>query len=189
MEKLQFMKKMDELSDEELVALISKGNHAAFEIIVKRYQTRILKFVIRFLNDKSIAEDITQEVFIRLFESASSYKSQAKFRTWFFKIVTNSCLMYKRKLAPEIKLSLEAMPSKQRTPDSQLESIETRVAIEKAIKNLSPQQRLALILNCFEDLSHKEIAEIMEISVGTVEQHIHRAYLNLKDTLSKFVIK
>ena len=187
-------------SDVELMAEVARGETSAFKEIVERYQNQVMSTVYRFTGDYYQAEDLTQEVFIRVFKSAKRYRPKAKFRTWLFKIVVNLCLNYKRDKsrnwtqsldAPLItndgELMREVSTPPGDIPDIALEEREMRRKVRDAVDSLPPNQRLAVILQRFEEMSYKEISESLGISVSAVESLLFRARRNLKLKLTPYL--
>lgn len=187
-------------SDVELMAEVARGETSAFKEIVERYQNQVMSTVYRFTGDYYQAEDLTQEVFIRVFKSAKRYRPKAKFRTWLFKIVVNLCLNYKRDKsrnrtqsldAPLItndgELMREVSTPPGDIPDIALEEREMRRKVRDAVDSLPENQRLAVILQRFEEMSYKEISESLGISVSAVESLLFRARRNLKLKLTPYL--
>ncbi len=192
------MATMNNLSSEELMARIGKGDEDAFEILVKRHQTPILNLVYRFIGDRTQARDLAQEVFIRVWQSAKTYEPKAKFTTWIYRITANLCFnelksARRRKWfsfnrsdengehAFEDSLSDNA-PSAE---DLLLEKERSR-QISDALQNLPENQRMALILKRYEGLSYQEIARVIGCSVSAVESLLVRAKRTLQEKMKNF---
>jgi RNA polymerase sigma-70 factor (ECF subfamily) len=170
-------------SDEELIRRFVAGDRNAFDLIVERHQAAVHHTVCRFLKDRTDAEDLTQDVFLKIYESANSYSERAKFTTWLYRIVTNACLNYVRRKRPILSDSLERHQSKDPEPPGSLLETERNAVIREAIHSLSPKQRLAVILHRFDHLSYKEIAYTMDCPLSSVESLMHRAYIRLRAKL------
>lgn len=148
------------------------------------------------MGDRDSAEDIAQEVFLRVFKAAKSYKPQAKFRTWLFTIATNLCLNEIRynKSSPKI-VDLSNMHEQEYpitdpdafSPQKAAENAELNTAVRKAISNLPENQRTAILLRQYNEFSYNEISKIMGISTSAVESLIQRARQSLKKSLSPFL--
>jgi RNA polymerase sigma-70 factor (ECF subfamily) len=188
-------------SDAALMVDVSRGDTQAFRTIVERYQDQVMATVYRFTGDYHQAEDLTQEVFVRVFKAAKRYKPKARFRTWLFKVVVNLCLNYRRDRARKrmdsldmpLKINGNDVPRDVRGPDADIPEIasekgELREVIRDAIDSLPPNQRLAVILRRFEEMSYREIAEALDVSVGAVESLLFRARQNLKTRLEPYVL-
>jgi len=183
------------ISDEELMLQWQQGRNEAFHEIVERYQNYSVRFCYRFVRDVELAEDISQEGFIRLYKYRSKYRITAKFITLFSKILMNLCLDEFRKRKTHKILELDAMPEDgmdklnahdflgdEKSPDPEQEyyTRELGYKIKQLVNTLSPRYRSVLILRLFHGYSYKEIAEIMEASLNEVKIWIHRARNQLK---------
>ena len=172
-----------EPSDEDLCRRIAQQDGGAFELLVGRYQER------------EDAKDCSQEAFIRLHESAGSFAGQAKFSTWFYRILVNCCLDHQRKRRGWRRLvgwgggrddERDAGDPVERLAAPFIDPTDAMVADNRmsqlwaAVEDLSPQQRTAVLLQCREELSTKEIAVVLQLSEATVRVHLHRAYSALK---------
>jgi RNA polymerase sigma-70 factor (ECF subfamily) len=182
-------------SDVILMKKIAEGDLWAFRRLVERHQKALLNFIYRYTGDRLLAEDITQEVFLRVHKSAPYYKPKAKFSTWLFKIATNLCLNELRKKNPHV-VSLTAPDDSRRSPltpghllekskpDSILETRELNMAILDAIGALPEKQRVAFLLHRYEDKTYGQISEIMGCTVASVESLLFRAKQNLRKRLN-----
>ena len=183
------------MTDKELVREIGKGNQHAFRIFVEKYQSTVFKICNGFIHNKEDCEDIVQEVFIEVYRSIHSFRGEAKLTTWLYRIAVNKSLNYLRK--NKVKRNLASLESsfdsdKNRLseiednsirPDENIEQNARAHILFRALRALSTNQRIAFILNKYEDLSYKEIAEIMNASLPAVESLIHRAKINLQKKL------
>lgn len=178
-------------SDTELMEKVAKEDTAAFGEIMRRYQSPLFNFIYRTLSDYGEAEDLTQETFLGIYNSAKRYKPQAKFTTYLFKIARNLCLNRLRKrnrfwlfsLDDEEKIA-EIQAEDSTRPDVIYERKEAAAAITEALSTLSENQRMAVALQRFHNLSYNEMAEVMGCSVSAVESLLFRAKQNLKTKLS-----
>jgi len=174
-------------TDTELIQQTVQGDENAFEQLVKKYQHSVFNTVYRCIGNYEDVEDIAQEVFIKIWRKAENFKGKSKFSTWLYRIVVNQCLDYRSKHKQKL-VSLDEMTEKEQTPESLIFKIdhEQRKKAEilrKTIGDLPGRQRIALILSAFEEKSYKEIAQIMEISIASVESLIFRAKQGLKKKL------
>ena len=183
-----------EPSDEDLCRRVAERDEAAFDLLVTRYQERAYRIAWSVVRDREEAKDCSQEAFIRLHESASSFAGQAKFSTWFYRILVNCCLDQARKRKGWRKLVGWGSAEPERETQSPVERVaapfvdptdalvaESRMSqLWEAVEALSPQQRAAVQLQCREELSTKEIAEVLHLSEATVRVHLHRAYSALR---------
>lgn len=173
-----------DLTDEALIARTADGDAAAFEALMRRYQGRVYQFV-RWQAGVSerTAEDITQEVFLQLYRVARQFRGGARFRTWFFTLARNVCRNHQRTLrrrAPERwyalpEEALESVADDGPGPQARCERGEARRVVGEALGRLPDLQREVLLLREWQDLSYAEIAEVLEVPIGTVRSRLHKA--------------
>ena len=186
------------LSDEALMARIARSNGRAFEILVRRHQRRILNLIYRSIGDRIQAEDVAQEVFLRVWRAAEDYKPKAKFTTWVYRITVNLCLdvlkeSHRRKPFAdlyavaenhsgndEVLNGCESAPS----PEELLIDAEESDRIVAALQALPTNQRLAVVLSKFDGLSYHEISRILGCSESAVESLLVRAKKTLRKIFS-----
>lgn len=167
-------------TDIALMARIKKGDTKAFELLLSRHQRSVYNLAFKFLNDPSDAEDITQEVFIRVYGAAKTYSPEAKFTTWLYTIVKNICFntIRKRKSARIVSLEDETIPEIQAQsydPSEILSKEQVRSRVINAVNNLPDNLRIAVILSKFHGFSYEEIAKVLDCSVNAVKLRVHRA--------------
>jgi RNA polymerase sigma-70 factor (ECF subfamily) len=170
----------------ELMNRLAEGDMSALSDIANKHQDRVLALSYRFLNDWTVAEDIAQEVFLRVYKAAKTYKPEARFSTWLYRIVVNLCLDEKRKQA-KAPISLEQANSTGFI-DTQSDIIERKEivqSVQTAVGELPERQRLVLILHRYEGLSYEKICEVTGWSRSAVESLLVRAYSNLRNKLKK----
>lgn len=177
------------IADEILVEKIANGDTVAFQSIIERYQGLVLNVAYRFIGNTHEAEDIAQEAFLRLFQNADRYKPTAKFKTWFFRIVTNLCIDFLKKKKPVYWDEFFNIPSDIPAPSEKTETSERQEIVHSAIQTLAANQRMALILHHYERLRYKEIADVMGCSVKAVESLLVRAKQTLRKRLSFLLVK
>ena len=190
------------MTDKEFVLEICNGNQQAFRKFVEKYQLTVLKICNGFIHNREDAEDITQEVFIEVYQSIHKFRGEAKLTTWLYRIAVNKSLNHLRKYKLKKNLkSIESLfminkniineieDSRNLQPDDNMEQREKAYILHRAISSLSTNQRISFILNKYEDLSYKEIAEIMNTSLSAVESLIHRAKINLQKKLFNYYKK
>src|SRR5690606_15419633 len=188
-----------ELDDRKLAALAAAGRQAAFRELLARYERPVFSLVYRMVRNRTLAEDLAQEAFIRAFNAISSYKPSYKFSNWILKIANNHTIDYlrKRKLdtisidgspnattneeVGRTRLSLE---SGDESPQEYVENRELGGQIESAIGTLREEYRTAVLLRHVEGYAYEEIAEIMDVPLGTVKTYLHRARGELKQRLA-----
>jgi len=192
------------LSDEELMMQVKLDNDpSAFESLVQRYKTPLLNFVYRFIGDHEVSQDLSQDIFIRLWMSADTYLPVAKFTTFLYTIAKNVCLNALAKLrnSPHIQ-SLSEVASSQNnddcelqdalsdpdnSPEKELLGMEMEQRITKAVSKLSPDHRLVFILTEYDGLSYQDVATIIQCPVGTVASRKNTAVKTLRRYLAPFM--
>ena len=176
------------MSDEQLIGEIVSGNHAAFKNLMEKYQLQVFRTVMGFVHTKEDAEDVTQDIFVRVYQSLSTFQHESEFSTWLYRITLNMSLNFLRRNGKNrFRQSLEtifSLHSEEKTPLEELESAERDRRIRMAIDSLPEKQRMAFILSRYEELPQKKIAAVMNSSEGAVEQLLQRAKENLKKKLT-----
>jgi RNA polymerase sigma-70 factor, ECF subfamily len=172
------------LTDVELIAKAINGREDGFEELVRRYQRPITNYVFRMLNDYDASLDVTQEVFIKVYNSLSRYSSEYKFSTWLYRIAHNAAIDFIRRRSPN-EQSIESenkdgvyqlqIESPSPTPEQDRERSEWRTEIEAVVKCLPAVYRELILLRHAQDLSYDEIAEITNLPLGTVKNRLFRA--------------
>ena len=183
------------LSDEDLMARVAEDDERAFPELVRRFQGRVTNLVSRVLNDRECADDLAQEVFVRVFVHRRNYRRGSKFSTWLFTIAANLAKNeIRRRVRRRNWFSLDALqemlhdsasqladPTEGR--ESRLEREQLRDAVGRAIATVPEKYRLSLVLRDIEGLSYEEIAQVLGIPGGTVRSRINRARAMLKRKL------
>ena len=184
------------LSSEDLMVRIAEGDEYAFEILVIRHQTSVLNLIYRFIGDRAQAKDLAQEVFLKVWQAAKSYEAKAKFITWIYRITVNLCLnelksARRRRWLPfhrydehEGNTIEETLSDGSPTAEDLLLARERSRQISEALQSLPANQRMALVLKRYDDLSYQEIARIMGCSVSAVESLLVRAKRALQEKLA-----
>jgi RNA polymerase sigma factor (sigma-70 family) len=182
--------------DIALMARVKDGDTRAFEELIEAYQMRVIGTVAKMIGDDTDAEDIAQQVFIRVWNSAARYTPSAKFTTWLFTIARNLVFneLRRRKRHPTTPLDRESDEHHFETPDPSAKSPssavldeELQTAIQHAIDALPEAQRMAIVLRRYEELSYEEIGEILELSVPAVKSVLFRARTELRERLRKYL--
>jgi RNA polymerase sigma-70 factor (ECF subfamily) len=187
-----------ETSDEALCERVAGRDEAAFDLLVERYQRRAFRVAWSILRDAEEARDVSQEAFIRLYQTAGSFGGRARFSTWFYRILVNLCLDQRRRrrwwrqiFAREERAdgadvaALEEPTRAAADFEEALDHQRTLADVWSAAEQLSPQQRAALVLQVHEDLTMREIAAVLGCSEATVRVHLHRALSSLRRMLRK----
>ncbi len=189
---------LSQLTDQDVVARAAAGSEKAYRELIRRYERPVFSLVYRLVRDREKAEDLSQETFIKVLNNIDRYKPQFKFSSWIFKIAHNTALdELRRKEVPT--LSLDGSPhardaeqaamtapviaSDEPTPEDYLERKELGSEIEDAIGTLREEYRTAIVLRHVEGRAYEEIAEIMDVPLGTVKTFIHRGRLELRERL------
>ena len=184
------------LADDEIVRRILGGDEDLFGTLVKRYQGRILGHVARMVGQREDALDLTQEIFIKVFQALDRYNAEYKFSTWLFRIAGNSAIDHLRKKRVRTVPLEPADPDQSRhvssieyrstdlDPYAELRNLERGEAISRAIRELPAEFRELITLRHFAGLSYEEIAEVKEMPLGTVKNKLFRARAVLKERLS-----
>ncbi len=183
------------LSDVDLMLKVRTGEREAFNELVQRFRRPLINFMYRFTSNAMISEDLAQEVFVRVYNSASSYEPKAGFSTWIYRIATNAALNYLRDEHSHLHTSIGDHSDEEESrspmdPADPKPGIEERLIekewvtqIRSAVAMLPENQRLALILTKYQDLSLKETAEVLKCSEVAVKSLIFRAYSTLRERL------
>jgi RNA polymerase sigma-70 factor, ECF subfamily len=173
-------------TDQQLVQRVQAGDKSAFNLLVLKYQHRVLKLVSRFVNDAAEAEDVAQEAFIKAYRALPSFRGDSAFYTWLYRIAINTAknaLVSNRRRPVDFDLDLQDPEQYERqarlreadTPEGVMLTEEIRQVVEKAMEQLPEDLRTAIVLRELEGLSYEEIAEAMDCPVGTVRSRIFRA--------------
>jgi RNA polymerase sigma-70 factor (ECF subfamily) len=185
------------MTDEELVSGIIDGNQLYFKILVDKYQSLVLNTCFHFIHNKNDAEDITQEVFIKVYQSIEKFNYQSKLSTWLYRIAVNKSLNFIRdNKKRNVFKSIENLFYKNAKYEQQIEEEESdEIKIQRlnllrnSIQLLPENQKTAFILHKYEEISYKEIAVIMNTSLASVEGLINRAKINLQKNILKKIKK
>ncbi len=176
-------------TDNDLIEQFLRGNFAAFEQLVYRYDRQVLSIAARYTQSSDDAKDIYQEVFIRVYKGLSKFELRSEFSTWLFRIATNVCLSFAAKEKKRAVTSLHDDENEENTAvseeraDSQTHNAEISERIEHALKNLSPQQKMVFTLRHYEQYKIKEIAEMMNCAEGTIKKYLFEAAQKLRTRL------
>jgi RNA polymerase sigma-70 factor (ECF subfamily) len=180
------------LADGELVHSAVAGGESSFEELVRRYQRPIASYVYRMVGDYDAALDLTQEVFIKVYNSLARYRSEFKFSTWIYKIAHNAAIDHLRRhsVREQHLMAVDegtrpalTIESRRLTPEQESERAERRSEIELVVQSLSPAYRELIVLRHSHDLSYDEIAEVTGLPLGTVKNRLFRAREAMRDLL------
>ena len=164
-----------QISDVDLVRRAQRGDAAAFSVLVRRHERRVFNYVLRLVGDRTLAEDLTQEVFLRVFQRLPSFSFRCKFSTWLFQVTRNRVLDEIRDLERRPRhVTLDELPPLE-AMDAPIEQGEAVAALWRAIEGLPPDLKMALVLRDVLGLSYAEIAEALEVRLSTVKWRIFAA--------------
>jgi RNA polymerase sigma-70 factor (ECF subfamily) len=186
------------VTDQDLVASAAKGSETAYRELLGRYQRPVFSLVYRMVRDREKAEDLSQETFVKVFNNIERYDPRYKFSSWIFKIASNLTIDAIRRREPdtvsldgsryastsdEIEGSRIHVEDRGETPEEYVEAQELGSQIERAIAGLRIEYRTAIVLRHVEGRPYEEIAQIMDLPLGTVKTYIHRARGELRESL------
>jgi RNA polymerase sigma-70 factor (ECF subfamily) len=187
------------LSDQEVVLRARAGSERAYRELVRRYERPIFSLIYRMVRDRELAEDLAQETFVKALNALDSYRPEYKFSSWIFKISNNAAIDHLRRRELDT-LSLDGSPhattpdaveatalqigDRGETPLDVVEARELGGEIEQAIARLRPEYRQCILLRHVEGRAYEEIAEILDLPLGTVKTYIHRARNELRTYLA-----
>jgi RNA polymerase sigma-70 factor (ECF subfamily) len=184
--------------DKELVARARKGDEAAYRELLERFRRPVFSLIYRMIGDREQAEDLAQESFVKAFNNLDSYNPNYRFSSWLFKIANNHAIDHLRRARlptvsihgsphavdpereEETRIVLETQDE---SPEQEFLALELGSEIEQAISKLRPEYRTAVILRHVENRPYEEIAEIMDVPIGTVKTFLHRARAELRAQL------
>jgi RNA polymerase sigma-70 factor (ECF subfamily) len=181
---------------------VRDGDDEAFAELVAAYQDRLIGIFYNMMRDRPLAEDLAQDVFLRIYRARERYEPKARFSTWVFRIANNVASNSRRKLSrkKEVPVTLKdsggmpiraeerlAIEKSALMPVRQLHKAELQDVVRSAMETLNERQRMALLLNKFEGMSYAEIGEVMELKAVAVKSLLSRARENLRDALEKYV--
>jgi RNA polymerase sigma-70 factor (ECF subfamily) len=189
--------------DVRLMLQVRDDNAAAFEELVLRYQNRLVTVLGHLMNNADLAEDLAQEVFLRVYRARKRYTPGAKFSTWLFTIANNVASNARRSQSRRrevqvassagssstgvVSIDQMALAASGQMPTRQLDKAEMRAVVRQSLTALNDRQRMALLLNKFEEMSYAEIAEAMDLSPQAVKSLLSRARVQLRDVLEPYL--
>ncbi len=186
-------------TDQEIVAQAREGREAAYRELIRRYERPVFSLILRMVRDHQLAEDLAQETFIKALNAIASYRPEFKFSSWIFKIANNAAIDHLRRReldtlsidgaphatsADDIEATALQVGDRGESPLAELEARELGTAIERAIGQLRPEYRSCIMLRHVEGLAYEEIAQLLDLPLGTVKTYIHRARHELRDILA-----
>ncbi len=190
----------DGLSDADIMLRVKAGDDAAFDYLVEKYRRPIISFMHRMARNPGVAEELAQEVFLRVYRGRQGYEASAKFSTWLYRIATNLAVNYARDSRherPEQSVSLDEpdpetglivdVPDSSPNVEQDLLRRERLAAIRRHVQELPERQRMAVIMHKYQGLDYRQIAEVLKLSESATKSLLFRAYETLRDRLKGFV--
>jgi RNA polymerase sigma-70 factor (ECF subfamily) len=187
-------------SDAEIMLQAKAGDDAAFEYLVQKYRRPMLSFMFRMAHSSSVAEDLAQEVFLRVYRSRNSYEASAKFTTWLYRIATNLAVNHLRDTRhqrPENSVSLDEpdvetgrtldLADRMPTAEEALVQRERLAGIRQRVQALPERQRVAVVMHKYQQMDYRQIAEVLKLSESATKSLLFRAYETLREQLKEFV--
>jgi RNA polymerase sigma-70 factor (ECF subfamily) len=191
---------LDGLTDAEIMLRVRRGDQGAFEFLVQKFRRPMISFMYRMVRNSAAAEDLAQEVFLRVYRSRETYAANAKFTTWLYRIATNLAVNYARDTRherPESSVSLDAadpdtgmtmdVADPSLTAEQDLVRRERLAAIRAHVQALPERQRTAVLMHKYQGLDYRQIAEVLQLSESATKSLLFRAYETLRDKLKEFV--
>ncbi len=188
------------LSDAEVMLELKTGNMQAFDILLAKYRRPIIHFMFRMVHNQAVAEELAQEVFLRVYRSRETYRAEARFSTWLYRIATNLGVNHARdtrheRTAPTVHLDEPDAETgttpdlADSTPTAEAEMLrrERMNAIRQHVMALPERQRTAVLMHKYEGLDYKSIGEVLKLSESATKSLLFRAYQTLRDKLKDFV--
>jgi len=190
----------DLISDAQMMLRVKAGDQSAFDYLVAKYRRPMVSFMYRMARNAAVAEDLAQEVFLRIYRSRATYEASAKFTTWLYRIATNLAVNHARDTRherPEVTVSLDEPDEESGTtfelPDGNLTAEQAMVrrerllAIRRRVEALPEQQRMAVIMHKYQQMDYKQIAEVLKKSESATKSLLFRAYETLREQLKEYL--
>lgn len=184
------MSALPQLEEDECVARAQRGDVAAFSELVARYQNRIYRFLVRLTRSPDDALELTQETFLNAYQALAHWRPEARFTTWLFRIARNQAIDWLRRTKRVEFVALEEgqdlhVADSGPTPEAALESTQRLQGLEWALARLPAEHREILLLREIEELSYEDIAEVLDIGMGTVKSRLARARARLMEKMPR----
>ena len=188
------------LTDAQIMLRVKGGDESAFEYLVQKYRRPMLSFMYRMARNSAVAEDLAQEVFLRVYRSREKYEASAKFSTWLYRIASNLAVNHARDTRhqrPENTVSLDEpdqesgltmdLPDNSLTAEEAIVRRERLAAIRQRVEALPERQKMALIMHKYQQMDYRQIAEVLKLSESAIKSLLFRAYETLRVQLKEFV--
>jgi RNA polymerase sigma-70 factor (ECF subfamily) len=187
-------------TDAEVMLRVKVGDQSAFDYLVKKYRRPLVSFMYRMAHNAASAEDLAQEVFLRVYRSRETYEASAKFTTWLYRIASNLAVNHARDTRyerPEVTVSLDQadddtgtalqLPDGALTAEQALVRRERLLAIRSKVEALPERQRLAVVMHKYQQMDYKQIADVLKLSESATKSLLFRAYETLREQLKEFI--
>ncbi len=176
----------EKTTEQDLLAGCKSGDRRAFELLYKAHQRRVFSVALNFFGgDRAAAEDVAQQVFLKIYNKLGDFRAAAEFTTWVYRVTVNACIDEQRRTRRFFSIeNLFGLVSARKTPDEKLERREVADEVRKAIGALKEKYRLPILLKYSEGLSYEEIAQVLECSIGTVSSRLNRGHKMLAQKLA-----
>ena len=176
----------DQIINGRVIEACQRGDRDAFRVLFETYKDRVYSIAVYSIGgDKSVAEDVTQQIFLKLFTAIQQFRGDSEFTTWLYRLVVNACMDERRKRRKLLPWgdSFTSTPSHKKPQEKQYARVEIAEAVQLAIGELKPKFRLPILLKYVEGLSYDEIASVMGCSKGTVASRLNRGHGQLAKQL------
>jgi RNA polymerase sigma-70 factor, ECF subfamily len=187
-------------TDAEVMLRVKAGDQSAFDYLVQKYRRPLVSFMYRMARNTAVAEDLAQEVFLRVYRSRQTYEASAKFTTWLYRIATNLAVNHARDTRherPEVTVSLDEPDEESGTTldvadgtitaEEALVRRERMLAIRAKVEALPERQKLAVIMHKYQQMDYKQISDVLKLSESATKSLLFRAYETLREQLKEFV--
>jgi RNA polymerase sigma-70 factor (ECF subfamily) len=189
-----------QLSDAEIMLRVAAGDEAGFSLLVEKYRRQMVHYMYRMVHNQAIAEEMAQEVFLRVYRARASYRAEAKFSTWLYRIATNlgvnhardtryergAQVVYLDQPDPETGISPDVADATPTVEEDMLRDARL-AAIRKHVMALPERQRTAVLMHKYQDLDYKQIGAVLKLSESATKSLLFRAYQTLRERLKEFV--
>ena len=188
----------EQLSDAEVMLRVKAGDDSAFNYLVEKFRRAMVHFMFRMCHNQGTAEELAQEVFLRVYRSRESYSAEAKFTTWLYRIATNLAMNHARDTKNERHMASLDEPDEESglkvdvadtraTVDQEMLRRERLAAIRKHVEELPERQRMAVIMHKYQDMDYREIGAVLKLSESATKSLLFRAYETLREKLKGFI--
>jgi RNA polymerase sigma-70 factor, ECF subfamily len=188
------------LDDAQVMLRVKNGDDAGFEYLVTKYRRPMMAFMYRMAHNTAVAEELAQEIFLRVYRSRQTYNAEAKFSTWLYRIATNLAVNHARDTKyerPEITVNLDQpdqetgstidLPDGSMTAEQAILRRERLAAIRQHVQNLPERQRLAVLMHKYQEMDYRQIGEVLKLSESATKSLLFRAYETLREKLKDFI--